>query len=86
MLILIMRITQAKALVFHLTSTAASKRQKSRIATDPLLTTWCFDQRRLGIATKPAMLTRNRLRFHAIGSHGVPLFANVEAHPRPYRE
>lgn len=73
MAILIVGITQAKALVLDLAAPAASKRQKGRIATYPLLTTRRFDQRRLGIAAEPTMLASNRLRFHAIVSHGISL-------------
>ena len=72
MSIFIVGITQTKALMLDLAAPAASKRQKGRIATDPLLTTRRFDQRRLGIATKPAMLASNRLGFHAIVSHKLP--------------
>src|SRR5712692_3290989 len=79
MLILIVRITHAKALMLHLTSPAASKRHKGRIATDPLLTTRCFDQRRFGIATEATMLAGNRLRFHTVVRHGVPLLSGVGA-------
>jgi len=74
MLILIVGIAQAKAFMLHLTAPAAPKRHKGRIATYPLLATRRFDQRSLGIATKPAMLTGNRLRFHAVVGHGFPLF------------
>jgi hypothetical protein len=69
MLILMMRVAQSKALVLDLTTPAASKRHKRRIATYPLLTTRGFHQRRLGIATEPAMLAGNRLGFHAVVSH-----------------
>ena len=79
MLILIVGITHAKALMLHLTSPAASKRYKGRIATDPLLTTRCFDQRHFGIATEATMLTGNRLRFHTVVRHGVPLLSGVGA-------
>jgi hypothetical protein len=71
--ILIVGITQAKALVLDLAAPAAPKRQQGRIATYPLLTTWRFDQRRFGIATKPTMLAGDRLGFHAILRHEVPL-------------
>ena len=70
MLILIMGIAQAQAFVLDLTTPAASKRHKRRIATYPLLTTRGFHSRRLGIATEPAMLAGNRLGFHAVVSHG----------------
>jgi hypothetical protein len=70
--ILIVGIAQAKTLVLNLASSAASKRQKGGIATYPLLTTRCFDQRCLGIAAKPTMLAGNRLGFHAVVSHGLP--------------
>ena len=73
MAILIVRITQAKALVLDLAAPAASKRQKGRITPYPLLTTRRFDQRRLGIATEPTMLASHRLRFQAIVSHGISL-------------
>src|SRR5947209_19847632 len=69
MVILIMGIAQAKAFVLDLTPPAASKRHKRRIATYPLLTTRCLHQRRLGIATEPAMLADNGLGFHAIVRH-----------------
>ena len=73
MLIFIVGIAQAKAFMFDLAVPAAPKRQRGRIATYPLLATRRFDQRGLGIATQPAMLTDNRLGFHAVVSHGVPL-------------
>ena len=79
MLILVMRIAQAKAFMFHLTVSSASQRHKSGITTYPLLTTRRFDQRRLGITTKPAMLTSNRLGFHAIVSHELPLCGSGES-------
>jgi len=79
MLILIVGIAHAKALMLHLTSPAASKRHKGGIATDPLLTTRRFDQRRLGIATEATMLARNGLGFHAVVRHGVPLLGGVGA-------
>jgi hypothetical protein len=71
--ILIVGIAQAKALMFDLASPAASKRQKGRSAAYPLLTTRRFDQRRLGIATKPTMLAGNWLGFHAVVSPETPL-------------
>ena len=77
MLILIVGIAQAKALMLHLTSPAALKRHKGRIAPDPLRTTRCVDQRRLGIATEATMLARNGLGFHAVVRHGVPLLGGV---------
>ena len=79
MLILVMRIAQAQAFMFHLTVSSASKRQKSGITTYPLLATRRFDQRRLGITTKPAMLASNRLGFHAIVSHELPLCGSGES-------
>ena len=79
MLILVMRIAQAQAFMFHLTVSSASKRQKSGITTYPLLTTRRFDQRRLGITTKPAMLASNRRGFHAIVSHELPLCGSGES-------
>ena len=72
-------IAQAKALMLYLTSPAASKRQKGRIATYPLLTTRRFDQRCLGITTKPTMLAGNRFGFHPVGSHGLPLFGGGDS-------
>ena len=83
MLILIMGITQTKAFVLDLTTPAASKRQKRRIATYPLLTTRGFHQRRRGIATEPAMLAGNRLGFHAIVSHGVTSSGGVGTSSHP---
>ena len=80
MLIFIMGVAHTKALVLDLTPPAASKRQKRRIATYPLLTTQRFDQRCLGITTKPTMLAGNRFGFHPIVRHGVPLFGAVAAH------
>ena len=71
--ILIVGIAQAKALMLDLAAPAASKRHKGRIAAYPLLTTRRFDQRRLGISTKPTMLAGNRLGFHAVVSHAFPL-------------
>lgn len=73
MLILIVGRAQTKPLMLDLTSPAASKRYKGRIATDPLLTTRRFDERRLGIATKTTMFAGNRLRFHAIVCHHLSL-------------
>jgi hypothetical protein len=54
--ILIVRMTQAQALMLDLASPPAAKRYKGGIATDPLLATRRFDQRRCGIAAKPTML------------------------------
>lgn len=79
MFILIMGITHTKALVLNLTTPAASKRNKRRIATYPLLTTWGFHQRRLGIATETTMLAGNRLGFHAVISHGGTFCGGVGA-------
>jgi len=73
MLIFIVGIAHAEAFVLHLTSTATSKRQKGRITTYPLLTTWRFHYRRLRIATEATMFAGNRLRFHTVVCHGVPL-------------
>src|SRR5207245_10773856 len=72
-------ITQAEAFVLHLAPLTPSKRQKGRVTTYPLLTTRRFDQRRLGITTKPAMLASNRLGFHAIVSHELPLCGSGES-------
>jgi hypothetical protein len=77
MLILIVGIAQAKAFMLHLTSPAAAKRQIGRIATEPLITTRRFDQRGPDIATKLAMLTSHRLRFHAVVGHRVPLLGDA---------
>ena len=77
MLILIMGVAHTKALVLDLTTSATSKRNKRRIATYPLLTTWGFHQRRLGIATEPAMLAGHRLGFHAVVSHRMASFGRV---------
>ncbi len=76
MLLLIVGIAQAKAFMLHLTSPATAKRQIGRIATYPLLATRRFDQRGPGIATKPAMLTGHRLRFHPVVGHRFPLFGD----------
>ena len=73
--ILIVGIAQTKAFVLDLATPAASKRHKGRIATNPLLTTRRFHQRRLGIATEAAMLAGNRLGFHAVVSHRIALSA-----------
>lgn len=73
MLILIRGVAHAKALVLDLTTPTASKRQKRRIATYPLLTPRCLHQRRQGIATEPAMLAGNGLGFHPIISPHVSL-------------
>ena len=73
MLILIVGRTQAQPFMLHLTSPAASKRHKGRIATDPLLTTRRFDAWRLGIATEATMCARNGLGFHTVGGHRVSL-------------
>jgi hypothetical protein len=77
MLILIVGIAQAKAFMLHLTSPATAKRHKGRIATYPLITTRRFDQRGPVIATKAAMLTGNRLRFHAVIGHRFPFFGDA---------
>jgi hypothetical protein len=69
MLIFIVGITQAEAFVLHLTPPTASKRQKGRITTNPLLTTRRFHQRRFGIATEATMLAGNRFGFHAVIRH-----------------
>src|SRR4030081_2602365 len=69
MFILIVGVAHTKAFMLDLTTSAASKRHKGRLATYPLLTTWGFHQWRLGIATEPAMLAGNRLGFHAIVRH-----------------
>lgn len=79
MLILIVGIAHAKAFVLDLAIPAASKRHIGRIATYPLLTTWRFDQRRLGIATKTTMLTGNRLGFHTVVCHGVPCLGGAKS-------
>jgi len=79
MVILIMGITQTKALVLDLTTPAASKCKKSRIATYPLLTTRGFHQGRLGIATEPAMLASNRLGFHTVISHRMAFCGGMSA-------
>jgi hypothetical protein len=57
MLVFIVGIAQAKALMLHLAPPAPSKREKRCITTKPLLTTRCFDQRRVGIATETTMLS-----------------------------
>lgn len=69
MVILIMGVAQTKAFVLDLTPPSASKRHKRRIATDPLLTTPGFHQRRRGIATETTMLAGNRLGFHTVVCH-----------------
>ena len=68
-----MGIAHAKALMLDLTTPAASKRHKRRIATYPLLTTRRFDQRHFGIAAKPTMLAGHRLGFHAVVGHGLQI-------------
>ena len=80
MVILIMGVAHTKAFVLHLTSPAASKRHKRRIATYPLLTTRGFHQRRFGIATEATMLAGNRLGFHAVVRHRVA-FSGAVAPP-----
>ena len=77
MVILIVGVAQTQALVFDLTTSAASKRHKGRIATYPLLTPWGFHQRRLGIATEPAMLAGNRLGFHTVVRHRMACLGGV---------
>ena len=71
MVIFIVGVAHTKALVLDLTAPTASQRQKRRIATDPLLTTRRFHQRRRGIATEATMLASNRLGFHTVVSHRV---------------
>ncbi len=77
MFILIVGVAHTQAFVLDLTIPAASKRPIGRIATYPLLTTWGLHQRRLGIATEPAMLAGNRLGFHAVVSHRMAFFGGV---------
>ena len=72
MFILIVGVAHTKAFMLDLTTSAASKRHKGRLATYPLLTTRGFHQRRLGIATEPAMLAGNGLGFHPIVRHPSP--------------
>src|SRR5712692_2972004 len=79
MLVLIMGIAHTKAFVLDLTTPAASKRHKGRIATYPLLTTRSFHQRRRGIATEPAMLASNRLGFHTVVCHRTAFCGGVSA-------
>ena len=74
-----MGVAQTKTFVLDLTTSAASKRQKGSIATYPLLTTWGFHQRRLGIATEPAMLASNRLGFHTVISHRMAFCGGMSA-------
>jgi hypothetical protein len=74
MLIRIMGIAHAKPLMLHLTSPAASKRHKGRIATYPLLTTRRFHEWCLGIATEATMFARNGLGFHTVVGHRLPLY------------
>src|SRR6266446_288691 len=77
MVILIMGITHTKAFVLDLTTPAASKRKKGRIATYPLLATRCLHQWRRGIATEPAMLAGNRLGFHTVVRHRIAFSGGV---------
>ena len=77
MLILIVGIAHTKTFVLDLTMPAASKRQKGRIATYPLLTTRRFHERRRGIATEPTMLAGHRPGFHAVVRHGVAVSGGV---------
>src|SRR6266850_2362142 len=77
MFILIVGVAHTKAFMLDLTTSAASKRHKGRLATYPLLTTRGFHQRRLGIATEPAMLAGNRLGFHAVVSHRMAFGGDV---------
>jgi hypothetical protein len=64
-----MGVAQTQAFVLDLTTSAASKRHQGGIATYPLLTTWGFHQRCLGITTEPAMLAGHRRGFQAIVGH-----------------
>ena len=77
MLILIVGIAQAKAFMLHLAPPAPSKREKRRITTNPLITTWRFDQRRFGIATEATMLAGYWFGFHAVVCHGLSLFVGL---------
>ena len=72
-----MGVAQTKTFVLDLPTSAASKRHKGGIATDPLLTTGGLHQRRLGITTEPAMLAGNRRGFHAIGGQRMALLGGV---------
>ena len=76
MLVLIVGRAQAEAFVLHLAPPAPSKRKKRRITTNPLITTPCFDQRRLGIATEATMLADDRFGFHAVGGHDLFCFVD----------
>src|SRR5688572_23100384 len=76
MLVLVVGIAQAEAFMLHLAPPATAKRQIGRIATDPLLATRCFDQCGPRIATKAAMLTGNRLGFHAVVGHRLTFFGD----------
>ena len=71
MFILIVGVAHTQAFVLDLTTSTASKRQKGRIATNPLLTTRRLHQCCRGIATEATMLAGNRLRFHAVRRHDV---------------
>jgi hypothetical protein len=73
MLIFIVGIAHAEAFVLHLAPPTPSKRHKRRITTNPLLTTRCFDQWRIGIPTEATMLAGNRFGFHAVVRHGFSL-------------
>jgi hypothetical protein len=83
MLILIVGIAQTETLVLHLAPPTPSKRKKRRVTTNPLLTTWRFDQRRFGIAAEATMLAGNRFGFHAVVRHGRSLGVGMG---RSYRE
>ena len=75
--ILIVGVAHTKAFVLDLTIPTALKRNERCIATYPLLTTWGFHQRRLGIATESAMLAGNRLGFHTVVSHRMAFCGDV---------
>ena len=79
MVILIMGVAHTKALVLDLTPPAASKRHKRRIATDPLLTTRCLHQRRLGIATESA--ARQQSAWLPCGCMSSPLLVSLASIP-----
>lgn len=70
MAFVVVKVANAVVFMRKLAIPPATKRQKSGVAANPLLTTPGFDQRGGVIATEAAMLARNDVGFQAIVGHG----------------
>jgi hypothetical protein len=64
--------------MLHLAPSTPSKRKKRSVTTNPLATTWRFDQRRFSIAAEATMLASYRFGFHAVVRHGLSLCVALE--------